>query len=205
MLITVCVSCSTFTLTFALPAASSFSVPQFLKTYEDEFLEVVNPKLSLLKLKHKGVISADVRTAIESANDEDAKYILLEHLQKNATVDTLKVYCDIATAANGFPRMQELGRKMVDALQLPTGGWLDLWMHNACRSAAWCMSVILCVFICVHVFACACICMYYCLWLDFSTECVYRMCSYACVVLDLWGQNFETHFTMIELHLPKLT
>ena len=59
-------------LTFALPAASPFSVSRFLETYEDEFLEVVNPKLSLLKLKHKEVILADVRTAIESANDEDA-------------------------------------------------------------------------------------------------------------------------------------
>ena len=58
--------------TFALSAASPFSVSRFLETYEDEFLEVVNPKLSLLKLKHKEVILADVRTAIESANDEDA-------------------------------------------------------------------------------------------------------------------------------------
>ena len=109
------------TLTLALPAASPFSVSRFLETYEDEFLEVVNPKLSLLKLKHKGVISADVRTAIESANDEDAKYILLEHLQKNATVETLRVYCDVAIAANGYSRMQELGKKMMAAL--PPGGW----------------------------------------------------------------------------------
>ena len=91
-----------------------------LKTYEDEFLKVVNPKLSLLELKHKGVISADVRTAIESANDEDAKYILLEHLQKNATVETLRAYCGVAIAANGFPRMRKLGKEMMDAL--PPGG-----------------------------------------------------------------------------------
>ncbi len=109
------------TLTFLLPAASPLSVSQFLETYEDEFLEVVDPKRGLPKLKHKGVISADVRTAIESANDEDAKYILLEHLQKNATVDTLRVYCDVAIAANGFPKMQELGKKMMAAL--PPGGW----------------------------------------------------------------------------------
>ena len=111
------------TLTFALPAASPLSVSRFLETYEDKFLEVVNPKLSLLKLKHKGVISADVKTVIESANDEDAKYILLEHLQKNATVDTLRVYCDVAIAANGFPRMQELGKKMMAAL--PPAGWSE--------------------------------------------------------------------------------
>ena len=113
-------------MTFALPAASPFSVSRFLETYEGEFLEVVHPKLSLLKLNHKGVISSDVRTAIESANDEDAKDILFEHLQRHATVDTLKVYCDVAIAANGFPRMQEIGKKMMDAL--PPKGRSDLWL-----------------------------------------------------------------------------
>ena len=113
-------------MTFALPAASPFSVLRFLERYEDEFLAVVNPKLSLLKLKHKGVISADVRTDIESANDDDAKYILLEHLQKHATVDTLRLYCDATIEANGFPRMQELGRKMMHAL--PPGGWSGLFV-----------------------------------------------------------------------------
>ena len=114
------------TLTFALPAASPFSVLRILETYEHEFLKVVDPKLSLLKLKYKGVISANVRTTIESANDEDAKYTLLEHLQRHATVDTLRVYCDVTIAANGFPRMQELGKKMKDAL--PPEGWSDLWL-----------------------------------------------------------------------------
>ena len=132
------------TLIFALPPAS-FSVSWFLETYEDEFLEVVNPKLSLLKLKHKGVISSDVRTAIESANDEDAKYTLLEHLQKNATVDTLRVYCDVAIAANGFPRMQELGKKMKDAL--PPGGWSDLWLL---LWVVWCVCNV-CICVCIHI------------------------------------------------------
>ena len=112
-------------LTFALSAAS-FSVSRFLETYEDKFLEVVNPKLRLRKLIRNRVISADVRTDIESANDEDAKDILFEHLQKHATVDTLRVYCDVAIAANGFPRMQELGKKNYGCTALSLGGWLDL-------------------------------------------------------------------------------
>ena len=99
-----------------LPAASPFSALQFLKTYEDEFVEVVNAKQSLLKLKHKGVISPDVKTSIEGANEEDAKYLLFEHLEKNATVDTLREYCKVAIAAGGFTRMQELGSKMMNAL-----------------------------------------------------------------------------------------
>ena len=107
---------STLPLTSLLPAASSFSASKFLKAYEDEFVEVVHAKQSLSKLKYKGVISADVKTSIESANEEDAKYLLLEHLEKNATVGTLREYCNVAIAADAFPRMQELGRKMIKAL-----------------------------------------------------------------------------------------
>ena len=97
------------------PAAS-----QFLQIYAKAFLDIVNPKLSLLKLEHKGVISLDAATAIENANEEDAKYLLFQHLEKNATVDTLREYCKVAIAADGYPRMQELGRKMMETL--PLGG-----------------------------------------------------------------------------------
>ena len=114
----VCVYCSnrTLLLTSLLPAAS-----EVLETYEDEFAEVVHAKQSLPRLRYKGVISEDVKTSIEHANEEDAKYLLLEHLRKNATVVTLKEYCYVAIAADAFPRMQELGRKMLKAL-LPEEG-----------------------------------------------------------------------------------
>ena len=111
-------------MTSSLLAASAFSASQFLKEYEEDFFHVVNAKQSLLKLKHKGVISIDVKTSIDSANDEDAKYILFEHLEKNATVANLREYCKVAIAAKGFQGMQALGRKMMEAL--PLGGWLEL-------------------------------------------------------------------------------
>ena len=110
------------------PAAS-----QFLKIYATTFLDVVNPKLSLLKLEHKGVISPDAATAIENANEEDAKYLLFQHLEKNATVDTLREYCKVAIAADGYPRMQEFGRKMMETL--PLGGWSHLWLWVGTLSA----------------------------------------------------------------------
>ena len=112
-----CFNYSALLLTSLLPAASPFSASQFLKTFEDEFVDVVNAKQSLLKLRHKGVISQAVRASIEATKDEeDAKYLLLEHLEKNATVDTLREYCKVAIAADGYSRMQELGRKMINAL-----------------------------------------------------------------------------------------
>ena len=107
---------STLPLTSFLPAASPFSASQFLQTYEDEFLDVVNAKQGLLKLKRIGVISANVATSIEYADEEDAKHLLFEHLEMSATVDTLREYCKVAIAADGSPRMQKLGRKMMNAL-----------------------------------------------------------------------------------------
>ena len=110
-----------FTLPSLLPAALLFSASLFLKDYDKEFLEVVHAKQSLLELKYKGVISPGVATAIDTAIEENAKYLLFEHLVKNATVDTLREYCEVAIAADGFPRMQALGRKMMAAL--PSEGW----------------------------------------------------------------------------------
>ena len=109
-----------------MPVASPFSASQFLKEYDKEFLDVVHAKQSLLKLKHKGVISPDIASAIDTANEEDSKYLLFEHLEKNTTVDTLREYCEVAIAADGFPRMQAIGRKMMEALSL--GGLLELWV-----------------------------------------------------------------------------
>lgn len=102
-------------------AASLFSAAQFLESYEEEFLDVVNAKQSLLRLRRKRVLPENVATKIDHAYDEDAKYILFAHLEKNATVDTLRVYCDVAIEASGYPRMQALGKKMKEAL--PPKGW----------------------------------------------------------------------------------
>ena len=67
----------------------------------------VNAKHGLLKLKRLGVISPDVRTKIETDNDENAKEILYDHLSSNATVDTLREWCDVVIEASDFPKMQE--------------------------------------------------------------------------------------------------
>ena len=96
---------------------------QLLEQYDKEFLEVVDAKQSLLELKRKEVISQSVATAINgTANDKDARYLLFEHLTKNADEKSLREYCKVAIAARGYSKMQALGRKMMAAL--PSGGWL---------------------------------------------------------------------------------
>ena len=110
------------------PPASPFSALKFLERYKKEFLEVVHAKQSLLELQCEGVIPPGSGTAIENANKDDAKYLLFEHLAKNADEKTLREYCNVAIAARGFPRMQALGRKMIAAL--PNGGWLAVAVYE---------------------------------------------------------------------------
>ena len=120
------------------------AVLQVLERYEDEFFEVVNAKkLNLLKLKRKKVITADLISKIESADDENAKEILFDHLKCNADMANLREYCEVVIAADGYPKMQQLGEKMLS--ELPTKCLLiQKW--------PWCMC---CLWLC-----CICKCLY---------------------------------------------
>lgn len=104
-------------------ADSQISASEVLKTFEKRFLGIVNAKQSLHRLKHCNVISEEVKKKIEEACDDDAKYILYEHLEKNATVDTLREYCEAAIAADGYPKMKNLGDDMLEMLS--PKGWLE--------------------------------------------------------------------------------
>ena len=59
-----------------------------------------------------------------ATNEEDAQEILHEHLANHANVDTLMKYCEVITAADGYPKMQSLGRKMMEELQPKEVGWV---------------------------------------------------------------------------------
>ena len=131
-------------------AAATFPVTEFLEKYETEFFSVVNARLSLLRLKRKGVITQDIESRINAAtNDEDAQEILFAHLLRNADVDTLLKYCEVIIAANGYPKMQSLGTKMKEDLQCMQGGWLSV---GVCV----CVCVCVCVSACLRVCTCGC-------------------------------------------------
>lgn len=83
-----------------------------MKRYEEEFIEVVNAKYNVLKLKRKEVIPPDIVTKIENANDDEATEILYDHLKHHGTVETLREYCEVAGQAHGYPIMQGLAEKM---------------------------------------------------------------------------------------------
>ena len=104
-----------------LTAATEFQVPEFLEKHETEFFEVVNPRLSLFRLIRKGVITEDVKSDINTSNTDDAREVLYHHLTHHANVDTLEEYLRVAIAAEGYPKMQSLGRKMME--ELKQRGW----------------------------------------------------------------------------------
>ena len=104
-----------------LTAATQFSASEFLKKYETEFFEVVNPRLSLLRLVRKGVITEDVKSDINTSNTDDAREVLYHHLTHHANVDTLEEYLRVVIVADGYPKMQSLGKKMMEELE--QRGW----------------------------------------------------------------------------------
>ena len=108
---------------------------------------MVNPKLNLLWLKRKEVISEGLISKIEAADTRDAKEILFEHLHRNADVAALREYCKMAIAADGFPRMQKLGEKMQNELTLE--GLLEQCVLCCVCVAYTCACVGMCC-ICVH-------------------------------------------------------
>ena len=101
-------------------AALFFSVPEVLKEYEDEFFQVVDSKYNLLRLMRKNVITKDIANRISATTDDEGKEILYHHLKHNGTVQTLREFCKVGIAADGYPNMQKLAEKMLHAI--PTDG-----------------------------------------------------------------------------------
>ena len=103
---------------FELYLSLSFgAASQVLQKHEEEFSEVVDAKINLLTLKRKKVITENLVTKIESADSANARELLYDHLYHNADVAALTEYCKMAVAAEGFPKMQKLGEKMLSELR----------------------------------------------------------------------------------------
>ena len=67
----------------------------------------------MLKLIRKKVITQNLEMQIKGLNDKDAKEALFAHLLEHAKMDTLKEYCEVIIEADGYPRMQDLGRNIL--------------------------------------------------------------------------------------------
>ena len=89
---------------------------EVLEKYEENFFEVVVPKYNLLKLKRKGVITQDIERRISTTNDDEGKEILYDHLKQHSSEETLRKFCKVAIAADGYPNMQRLAEKIMNEL-----------------------------------------------------------------------------------------
>ena len=58
-------------------------------------------------------------------------------------MDTLKEYCEVAIDAEGYPKMQSLGRKMMEELE--QGGWSELGGGGSCVCVRACVCGVVCV------------------------------------------------------------
>ena len=131
---------------------------QVLEKHEEEFIEVVDAKISLLRLKRKKVITESLVTEIKSADSANARELLYDHLYRNADVGALREYCKMAIAADALPKMQKLGEKMLS--ELPPEGVLE-WGHcSVCVCACACVCVCVCVCVCACVRVCVCVLMH---------------------------------------------
>ena len=98
---------------YCLSCTSLHTASDVLKKHEEEFFRVANAKLNLLELERKNVISDNHVKEIEKAADKEARELLFRHLRRNADVAALKEYCLMTMSADAFPKMQDLGRKML--------------------------------------------------------------------------------------------
>ena len=114
--------------------------------YEDEFFQVVTAKYNLLKMVRKGVITQDIASCISATNDDEGREILYDHLKHHGSVDTLREYCKVATAADGYPNMQKLAEKIM--LEIPQGGWLQSSVHVCNKCVFGYMSLLMCMLAC---------------------------------------------------------
>ena len=133
---------------YCLNCAFLHAASDVLKKHKEEFFRVTNAKLNLLELERKNVISDSHVKEIESADDGKAQELLFKHLDRNADVAALKEYCQVTMSAKAFPKMQDLGRKMLADL-LPQG-LLVLVMSCVCRCVCSCV----CTYLWIVLLAC---------------------------------------------------
>ena len=138
---------------FLCHPALLFSVPEVLEEYEDEFFQVVHANYNLLKLVRKNVITQDIASSISATNEDEGREILYDHLKQHGSVHTLREFCEVAIAADGYPNMQKLAKRMMQ--MLPGDGWftclcISLYACVVCVCA--CASVHVCRFVYVYVY-----------------------------------------------------
>ena len=99
---------------------------EVLRHFRKRFIEEVNAQRIVSDLKHMGIISDAVLTAV---NREDGttkqNEILYDHLERTSTRDSLTTVCDAMISVSGNPKMNQFGQHMKNKLQ---GKWVFVYV-----------------------------------------------------------------------------
>ena len=95
----------------------SKAVEGFLEPFSEIFMTCAGAKEVASELRRRKVIPEHVETKIERAPDrKTANGLLFDHLYAQGTFRTLEIVCDVFIGEQGYPRMNQLGRKMKEEL-----------------------------------------------------------------------------------------
>ena len=89
--------------------------------YEDVFFQVDHAKCNWLKLVRKNVITENIASRTSATTDDESRELLYHHLKHHGSVQTLREFCEVVVAADGYPNMQKLAEKILHAI--PTDGY----------------------------------------------------------------------------------
>ena len=93
------------------------AVESTLKQFQESFVKDAGAKQVASELQRLQVIPEPVETNIERAEDrKTANGLLYDHLYAQGTFQTLEIVCDVFIEEEGYPRMNQLGRKMKEEL-----------------------------------------------------------------------------------------
>ena len=96
-----------------VPCSFSMSIEgrHILEEVQEDFMRYVDARAIVQKARIKEIIPEAVEIQINESNSSDvAKNVLLEHLQNQVMLESLRRFCSIMIESKGYERMQCLER-----------------------------------------------------------------------------------------------
>ena len=94
-----------------------FEIKLFVLRYKAQFLSDVNSEEIVEELEKFNLIPGKLRSRIESVScREEANRLLLDHICANFITESLTTLCKVMCEEKGYPKMNDLGRRMLSDL-----------------------------------------------------------------------------------------
>ena len=87
-----------------------------IEKYKDKFLSYIDARAIATRLEIEEVIPDTVSHKIQQSAPSVANEVLFLHLRSHSSPETLHKLCDVMISTSGYPKINELGRSMKDAL-----------------------------------------------------------------------------------------